>query len=88
MVLGVQSKYYLTYMLHMEYFLHLFPEHENPSQPLCFELVAEPVVWQPATPRASHMLYLDYLPMNFLHSQSFDLTYIAFTLWWLPSQAQ
>ena len=69
-------------ILHHHYFVDSSSELRTLKQyrerPLCFELVAEPVVWQLVTPRASHMLYPDYLPMDF---QPFDLTIITFTQW-------
>ena len=74
------QEYQQVSMLHQQYFVYLSPNHRQQyfKRPLCFELVAEPVVWQLAVPRASHTLYPDYLPMNF---QPFDLTLITFTRW-------
>ena len=81
MVVGVQiNEYEQTHILHLLYFVNPYsrPRTLSLRQPLCFELVAEPVVWQLAVPRASHTLYPDYLLMNF---QPFDLTLITFTRW-------
>ena len=81
MVVGIHTQEYKQIsMLHLQYFVNPYSRRRTQylKRPLCFELVAEPVVWQLAVPRASHTLYPDYLPMNF---QPFDLTLITFTRW-------
>ena len=55
--------------------------------PLCFELVAEPVVWQPVIPRAPHMHYLFNLIVYYLYGQSFDYMNKVFILRLWLSQA-